>query len=321
MSDTAWARGRAYALLAKLLLEGLDADTLALVRALPGWLLDDSGDSVDSIDLDRLAAEQHACLQLGVFPHAGVFLDRSAVAGARADLAFEYYERARFRPRLDEVSGDHLGILVAFLAYAAPRRELDPIVAEFLPACVLSWLPALVVAAEALDDAGRFWPRVLHATLELCAEHRLALIERFGPRDQAPELLEPLDLADESTGLRQIAEHLLTPAASGVFLTRSDLAQLGRAHQIPRGFGSRLIMLDNLLRSAVEHGQLSPLLDSLDALLVERAAALDTLAAALSLTSMVAPWKDAIGRTRTITQTLAHAAPERSSGALADESD
>ena len=58
MSDTAWARGRAYALLAKLLLEGLDPDTLALVRALPGWLLDESDESSDSMSLDALAAEQ-----------------------------------------------------------------------------------------------------------------------------------------------------------------------------------------------------------------------------------------------------------------------
>jgi hypothetical protein len=282
-------------LLAKLLLEGMDKDTLALVRSLPGWLLDAGDDG----DLDSIAAEHHACFQLGVFPYAGVFLDRSAVAGARADLAFEWYERAGFRPRLDEVTGDHLGILVAFLAYACPHSRFDAVVAEFLDACVLSWMPALVVAGEGLD--ARFWPRVLHAVLELAAEHRLALPH---PRGSAPVLVAEDPLTDEHAGLRQIAEHLLTPVASGLFLSRDDLARLGRMHELPRGFGSRVIMLDNLLRSAVEHGRLPGLLGSLDDLLIERDAAMVRIAQPLVIEESIAPWRAAVSRTRTLIATF-----------------
>jgi hypothetical protein len=290
------ARSRAYALLAKLLLEGLDGDTLGLLRALPGWLLDEHDDG----DLEQLAAAHHACFQLGGFPYAGVFLDRSAVAGAWADVAFESYERAGFRPRLDEVTGDHLGIMVAFLAYACPHSRFDAIVAEFLDTCVLSWLPALVVASEGLERS-RFWPRVLHATLELAAEHRLALPH---PRGRAPTLVQEDPLADEDTGLRQIAEHLLIPVATGLFLSRDDIARLGRMHDLPRGFGARVIMLDNLLRSAVEHEGLPDLLGSLDAVLVERDAALGRLAATLELHGSVVPWQAAILHTRRMLEQL-----------------
>ncbi|MFV8752689.1 molecular chaperone TorD family protein [Nannocystaceae bacterium ST9] len=281
------ARSRAYALLTKLLLEGLDADTLALVRALPGWLIDEG----DVVELDAIAAEQHAVLQLGVFPYGGVFLDPSAVAGASADLAFEFYARAGFRPRLDEVAGDHLGVMVAFLAYACPHPRFDPIVADFLDACVLSWLPALVVAADSLE--ARFWPRVLHATLELAAEHRLAL-----PHPRRAPLLAPVDdpLADERTGLRQIAEFLLTPVASGVFLGREDITRLGRRHDLPRGFGARVIMLDNLLRSAVEHGRSPSLWQSIDELLLGRLAAMEGVAMELELE--IDRWRERIERSR-----------------------
>lgn len=300
MSTAAWARSRAYALLAKLLIEGVDADTLAVLRKLPGWLLDEGED----VELELLTAEHYASFHLGVFPYAGVFLDRSAIAGAWSDQAFEFYERAGFRPRLDEVSGDHLGIMVAFLAFASPHARFDAIVAEFLDSCVLSWLPALVGAAEGLEN--RFWPRALNATLELCAEHRLAL-----PFPRAALTLAPGEdlLADERTGLRQIAEHLLTPVASGVFLSRADLARFGRMHELPRGFGARLIMLDNLLRSAVEHERLPALLASLDELLAEREIALERLGESLMLAPTIAVWRSAIVRTRELAQALARAKP------------
>jgi hypothetical protein len=147
---------------------------------------------------------------------------------------------------------------------------------------------------------------VLHATLELAAEHRLALPH---PRADAPTPMPTDPLADERTGLRQIAEHLLTPVASGLFLARDDLARLGRAHELPRGFGSRVIQLDNLLRSAVEHQQLGVLLNSLDALLVERGEALVRLASVLELDARIEPWLAALARTRALVQTLAAQAP------------
>ncbi len=321
---SARARGQAYALVAKLLLEGLDTDTLALVRALPGWLGESPGQGLglnedQSEDLlERWIAEHHATFQLGVFPYAGVFLDRSAMAGARSDLAHDFYERAGFRPRLDDVAGDHLGVMAAFLAYAGPQARFDSIVAEFLDACVLSWLPALVVATASLDGqfwrgpAGplKFWPRVVHAMLELSLEHRLALSPGPTSAGPPPSTCAGL-LADEQTGLREIAEHLLAPAASGLFLSRGDLARLGRQHQLPRGFGSRSIMLDTLLRSAVEHGQLSGLLSSLDALVAERDDAMLELARA-GLGQTIEPWRAAIAGTRALIATLAAHVPPQS---------
>jgi TorA maturation chaperone TorD len=313
-SEQARARARVYAILAKLLVVGLDQDTLAQLRALDGWLLDD-----DSCDLDELAAQHHACFHLDLFPYAGVFLDRSAVAGACSDMVCEAFDRAGFHPRLDQLTADHLGVMLGFLSFVSSataearedRRlirpaELERLTAEFLDACILSWLPCMIAAIDPATHA--FWPNVLRETLEFTAAHRISLRERVHTTS-APELpTDAQDLLDDPrTGLRRIAEHLLTTADSGLFLTRADIAQLGRERALPRGFGSRLLMLDNLLHSAVDYGQIDVLLADLDALLGARERALAELGEKLELDASVAPWREAIARTRTLVSTLATA--------------
>jgi TorA maturation chaperone TorD len=312
-SEQARARSRVYGIVARLLLSGLDVGTVAQLRALDGWLLDGLVDGASEPDLDEIAAEHHACFHLGVFPYAGAFLDPCAEAGAWSERVRGYYERAGFRPRLHEHTADHLGVELVFASFVSgavgealedgrPQlaASLEELLAEFFDVCVLSWLPALVVASASLE--GEFWPRVLGEVLELCAEHRARLARPVGP---APRLgREQALLADARTGLRQIAEHLLTPAHSGVCLTRTDIARLGRGRELPRGFGSRLIMLDNLLRSAVDYDQLPALLEDVDTLLRARVSALGELGARLGLELTLAPWLATLECSRELVQTV-----------------
>lgn len=323
VSELSRARGRVYAMLAKLLVVGLDADMLAQLRALDGWLLDtlEPLEPLGPLDLDELAAQHHACFHLDLFAYAGVFLDRSAVAGARSDMVASSFEQAGFRPRLDQLTADHLGVMLGFLSFVSAAigeahedhrlpvaAQLERLTAEFLDACVLSWLPALIAASDSDPARPRsFWPNVLRETLEFAAAHRLTLRDRFpDTTTPTPELLDasPDLLDDPRTGLRRIAEHLLTPADSGMFLTRADIARLGRERALPRGFGSRLLMFDNLLHSAVDYGQLGALLADLDALLGARDRAMADLGAELGLETAVAPWREALARTRKLVSTL-----------------
>jgi TorA maturation chaperone TorD len=304
--DQALARSRIYGLLARLFVRGVDRVSLAQLEQL-GWA--PQGDPEDV--LEQLAAEHHSAFALDVFPYAGVFLDASASAGAQADRVRGYYEQAGFHPKLDELAADHLGIALAFLSFVTGAQAdaledhkpklataLDPLLAEFLDSCVLSYLPALVGAL-----AEGFWAFIANETLALVAEHRATLPGPITP----VRLLDSGDpLADPHTGLRQIAEHLLTPAASGVFATRTDIAGWARQQQLPRGFGSRVIMLDNLLRSAVEYGELAPLLATLDEFLAARDHALAQLAATCELDLAVAPWRQALARTRALLGFIAH---------------
>ncbi|HVI00672.1 MAG TPA: molecular chaperone TorD family protein [Enhygromyxa sp.] len=302
----ALARSRLYRLLARLLARGVDRASSSQLEQL-GWL------PARGVPLEQLAAEHYATFGLGVFPYAGVFLDASASAGACADRVRSDYARAGFEPRLDELAADHLGVQLAFLSFVTGAQAdalaegrpsiaaaLDPLLAEFLDSCVLSYLPALVSAISISHS--EFWAAIASETLAITAEHRLALPSPITP----VALLDVGDpLADPHTGLRQIAEHLLTPAASGVFVSRSDIAAWARQQQLPRGFGSRLLMLDNLLRSAVEYGQLPSLLAALDEALARRDAALAQHAAAYELALAIAPWRAALARTRALLGHLA----------------
>ena len=57
--------------------------------------------------------------------------------------------------------------------------------------------------------------------------------------------------------------HLITPAFSGIYLSRYTIGQLARQLELPRGFGNREQMLLNLLRTAVQYESLLQLLNLL----------------------------------------------------------
>ena len=73
-------------------------------------------------------------------------------------------------------------------------------------------------------------------------------------------------LADERTGLKEIAEFLLTPIYSGIYLSRDDIGRLARQQGVPRGFGDRQLLLLNLLRSAAKYETLGQVIDGLEEL-------------------------------------------------------
>lgn len=308
------AQSRAYGLMARLLLRGVDDVSWARIADLPElWSTSEAPP-----DRDELAAQHHATFHLGVFPYAGAFLSPDAQAGAHSDRVNAYYEQVGFSPRLDEVAADHLGVMLAFLSFAtgaqadaleddrqAVARRIERTVAEFIEVCLLSWMPSLHVAVE--SETSRFWSDVIGMALALVVDHRARMRQPRRPVE-LPRALSPLD--DEKTGLRGVAEFLLTPALSGTFLTRADIGRLGRRHEVPRGFGDRATMLTNLLRSAVDLGQLPALLGSLDHLLGARARALAGLADGHGLHATVDPWRRRLLATRGVILTLADHANE-----------
>ena len=116
-------------------------------------------------------------------------------------------------------------------------------------------------------------------TLDLALDHRAAL----GPSAEAlpptpPLPVPPALLDDAKTGLKDIADYLTTPAWSGLYLSRTDIARLGRAEHLPRGFGARTQMLTNLLRAAADFDRLDPLLTQVDALATTWQSYYETLA-------------------------------------------
>ncbi len=249
--DAGAARERAALLLAGLVRHGVR--DLATVRAVPPL----AEVLPDGATLEALAASHHRVFQLEAPPLAGFWLSEDRlVGGPAADAVLASCRVSEFAPKLGDVSADHLAVQLAHLAWVTGTSR-EGLVARDL----LTWLPALEVAVRGLDP---FWSRVLELALTLARQ--LAEPPRFA--------LPPLpDLTGPEVGLRDVARVLCTPALAGGLLTRSALAELGRADRLPAGFGDREQTLANLLRSAGRFDQVGSVLDGLDRCFAELGAA------------------------------------------------
>ena len=124
------------------------------------------------------------------------------------------------------------------------------------------WIGALAVGLKRTPGIHPFFTEVAALSAELIAEHRAGLSPKPPPW-QLPEVPDPL--LDPQTRLADLAQHLCTPSLAGGVLSRGGLSRVGRATSVPKGFGSRALMLTNLLRSAAEFDHLGEVLDSLNA--------------------------------------------------------
>jgi TorA maturation chaperone TorD len=281
-ADLARARGRGYALLADLVAHGPSPRTVPLARA--SELLALALDAYPS--LDEAAADHQHVFGFSVPAFEGAFLDpEGVVGGALADRLHDTYRAAGFSPDPTTEEAEHLATELRALAHLSAAEAdalldgLAPMVEHIralsvrvLDGHVLRWLPTLGAVVRGTD---RVWPRALVEQIEdLLVMHRTALGGRVGASDafELPPLGAILD--DERTGLADVARVLATPALTGTFLSRDDIAQIGRASRVPRGFGDRRVLLENLLRSSVELGSLDAVITGLVSLLRERDAAL-----------------------------------------------
>lgn len=273
--DETRARSRVYGLFSHLYERGLTTDVLPVVQAIP----DLASLLPDPFDEDEAAADHYTLFGLEVFPYAGLFLDAEGrLGGPTADQVQRLYAQIGFQPVLDRESADHLGHEMALLAFlseaeaeavenAEPREteRVRRLQRQFVDSHLLEWLPAFVCAAE--QQPYPFYAALSRLTLDVVLDHRAGLDDEGSEHTGHSERVAPApptDILDKAgTGLKDIAEYLATPTRSGFFLSRSDIAQLGRAERLPRGFGSRVQTLTNLLRAAVEFDRMEALLDAL----------------------------------------------------------
>ena len=82
----------------------------------------------------------------------------------------------------------------------------------------------------------------------------------------------PFEERPPETGLRAVIRRLLTPCETGLFITREDIARMGRALDLPGVMGDRGHMLETLFRLAGEYDLVPDLLNQLDQLLSGAAA-------------------------------------------------
>ncbi len=304
-NQAAHARSGAYLLLAELLAEGPRGELLEAAVASP--LLA----PVLRCDPDELAADHHHVFGFCVAPLEGLFLDPEGNAGGlQAERVHETFAAIGYRPDPTKEEPEHLATELRALALlcgaeadavedghcgvAATMRALQR---QLLDGHLLRWLPLFVASVRRVE---RPFPSALAAQIEaLVRHHRDALGRADTP---TWSLGDPLDLDDPNVGLREIAAYLTTPARAGILLSRHDIARIGRAFRLPRGFGGRARMMQQLLTAAARFDALG----DVAAALGEIVEANDAAIAAWG--PVVAPWHAQARETLTVVSRLGRAA-------------
>jgi TorA maturation chaperone TorD len=258
-----------FELLSQIFLFGLTEENVSKLgdaRDLGGFL-------PEPFDEDEAAADHQHLFGFNVFPFESVFLDPSGRFGGDLTASVsQFYRQAgyEYAPAVD--SPDHLGSELAFLAFLCRQDEnagADALPAQtqlakdairlFLDQHLMRWLPPLVVAIR--QQGQPFYDAlVAHmlTTLQTCIVDLNKLPDTKFNVPQPPPLLE-----EEGTSLADIADFLLAPVYSGVYLSRDFIGRLASRHSLPSGFGQRRPMLTGLIRSAVNYGHLDEILASL----------------------------------------------------------
>jgi hypothetical protein len=252
-------------------------------------------------------------------PYAGEFLgdvpDVTVPLRARGDRSW-----------LGAMRSDHLGVLLAYLALVAEaeadavedgnrveRERMADQSAQFIDRTLASWLPSYL--AGALEIASGFWASVLTLTWDVVYDHRISIAR---PPEAVPVTALPLDVYDPQTGLREVAEFLASPARCGLYVARADVLALGRSAEAPCGFGPRVTLIVNLLRSAADYGSLRVIAAGVRGLVERRRRAIERLSRELTRT-VSSPWCARMDATLSIVGTIEAAADVHLAGSPAAE--
>lgn len=280
--DKCLSRSNTYGFLSQLYSLGPVPEIHSYIKAIPELALafapkDDSG-SKQTVTQDDLAADHYQIFGLNVLPYESSFLEIDNVLdGPVTERVLVDYWKSGFHPDTKSESADHIGLELKFLGYlccmqAEGERDQRVDVASsmeveqtsFLENHLLRWLPGFVQAVNQHNLP--FYTSLVDITLDMVIDHYQDLSHRrLRPPDvefkhfDLPVLTDLLK--DEKTGLKDIANYLLTPAYSGVYLSRQIIEGVAKTQNLPRGFGDRETMLTNLLRNAADYDQLPSLLD------------------------------------------------------------
>ena len=254
-------------------------------------------------------AQRHSWLfDFNVYPYASVFLDPSGmlqapwssfVADVLGALGLELSTDAGV------AAADHLGALLESVATLLEREAAaTPVDAArarhgqgvLLREHLLPWMPSFLGAIGRID--GGFYGAVTTLTGELLLEHAEAL---NGPPLAPFRFPEEEPAAEEKSGARGAArrelQRLLTPARSGLFLSRADLAALGSRLELPVRFAERRFMLENLVAAAAERGDEAKLFGALADAATDQVEAFAAWSRHLDATELWSSWVERLSAT------------------------
>ncbi|MEZ4768195.1 MAG: molecular chaperone TorD family protein [Caldilineales bacterium] len=316
--DRALARSRAYHAFGRLFDAGITPETLPYATAI-GEL---HAASLEQQDADQAAAAHQRLFGFNVFAYESTFLSPDAVLGGTVtERVAQFYEQAGYQTGRGETA-DHITNELALLAFlcgaeadawqdgqTGEAARMQAVQRDFLNNHLLRWLPGLRLAIQQQSEP--FYATLASLALEVALDHRANLPDDLlTPAVRIALPAAPDLMSSDQTGLRDIAGWLLTTAHSGIYLSRDDIGRLGKPSSLPTGFGSRRIMLTNLLRSAAQFDAVPALLAGVQTLLTRWQAGYGALqeSPAASARMIGAIWLDRIAETASLLNHLGETA-------------
>lgn len=246
------ARGRSYDLLGSLFLSGpVRLEHLRAVSVL--------APHVPSLVSDEDLAWHHRMFSVEVLPYESAFLSVDMSLGGERTMALaDLFARCGCPVENPDHIASQLSVLSRLCGAEADALRDDlpeverirQLIDEVLAGHLLQWLPPFVAAVQDVDSG--IYRAASGLLLEVARDHF--------PGEVIPELGPPVD---GSVGLKELAKQLATPARSGVWITPTAITRIARELGIPRGFGKRWMLIENLFATAARHGRVGELLGGL----------------------------------------------------------
>ena len=261
------ARSRSYRLLGRLLRRAPQADEIAYlqqIEVLPARLPSEVATGA--------ATRYQELFGLQIFAFESAFLGTERLIGGEiADAVLHAYKRFGFAPQQQTHHHDHVSFQMDALAYLCDaeahaleddQKQATATVRQFqssfLQDHLLRWLAPLAIAIQ--RHSSTLYPQLVDFTLALVDDH----VDSLAGAQFAYELPPPPRLLTQSeTTVRDIVDVLLTPAYTGLVISRRDIQRLAHVRRLPSGFGERRLMMTNLIRAAARFDDLSQLIDAL----------------------------------------------------------
>jgi len=300
-------RRESYELLARLYLDEPSAGLVASLRGLPPFAEHIPPESTAGAWMADVAVEYQRLFGMNVYPYESIFLDQELMLNTRATerIARLYHDCGFDSVGARAGAPDHLGLefrlmreLITAELHAQASGDADGVrwaraqqalclhdhLARWAPICAQSITrvtrqPLYTVLAAlttelVLSDVDAIPAPVVLPRIAL--EHHLTCGETR-PSADASDLDAQSRArlgsgenvsAEDARGINAIIHQLITPATTGVLLTRADISGLGRTLQLPIAIGERFQMLRSLFDAAGQFDHVPALLASLGRLFV-----------------------------------------------------
>ncbi len=283
-------------MLGRLFLQGVTETLWPYVQALPEL----KAAYTTPFSPDAAAATHHHLFAFHIFPYESFFrTDTGLSGGPIAGEVAQLYQQAGFNAAAD--APDHLGQEMAFMAHLTQAEanawaSQQPALAQqwrqvqhtFLNQHLLTWLIPFVIA---LPPDAPFYQQLAHLTLELVADQFNDLSLAAVTPPPQPIFADIPALSDNPRPWDFI-HFWVTPAHSGLFLSRDDISRVARQMGTVHGFGKRDEMLKNVLDAAAAASTLPTLFQTLAQFSQQWQTAYHQIATLFpDLSAFIAPWQ------------------------------